>query len=493
MARLLLMLLVNILITNNASAESWIALNGKATKLSKSTKCGNFPEEACDCCLLKNTMVQKMTNQKALDACTDKGFCQNGIRGANEGVREARKRMSPFEIINIEKLAEAPKLPQNGMLNADSVLDILVSLSHNGSLPLVRRILQSSHKPCLKIKALGNGAKGVHTGQLFAIQVNQACVNNNSSTRDSNWRNLYILKESKKGFSELHNLYRVKVSQLGNEYIETARTLYDENENPHSPTALITFDDLHFKIVAHNKTRYFSLLQTAKGKSFQDQLVDFSEQLADTSLSIESYIAEISKAKTMFYRIGFALSKLHQKYAQSSKNKETKLGKTYIHGDFHAQNVFYDHRSTDVTLIDNETFSLALKKRTSGVNDIVDLYLLHTVRTVAHQVSKQLKTNREMGISDILWHDLWHYFFVGYLQAYEFATQKDLQNAFFEFRAKFYECLSNAQLFDSIKNFKDQRVLKRFGPSFRRFYVREHYLNQSFLALQESLGIQNLP
>jgi hypothetical protein len=217
----------------------------------------------------------------------------------------------------------------------------------------------------------------------------------------------------------------------------------------------------------------------------------FSSALQNKNAEIQR--REILLAKNMFYRVGFAMSKLHQKYATKNIRKCQQLGKTYIHGDFHAQNVFYDQLSGTVTLIDNETFSLALKKRTSGVNDIVDLYLLHTVKTVAHQFTKQILTNQQLGIDDILWHELWHDLFLGYINAYEFSDESCLQDAFWEFRAKFYEGLSNAQLFDSIKNFKDQRVLKRFGPSYRRFYVKEHYLDQAFVDLQKSLQIQNLP
>jgi hypothetical protein len=195
------------------------------------------------------------------------------------------------------------------------------------------------------------------------------------------------------------------------------------------------------------------------------------------------------------------MSKLHQKYAILSTRKHKKLGKTYIHGDFHGQNVFYDYLSDTVTLIDNETFSLALKKKTtgvkdrrsSGVNDIVDLYLLGTIKTVAHQFSKQIRINTQLHISDKLWHELWHDLLLGYLKAYDFNDAETLKDAYWEFRSKFYEGLSNAQVFDSIKNFKDQRVLKRFGPSKRRYYVKEHYLNQTFIALQDSLGIKNLP
>ena len=336
---------------------------------------------------------------------------------------------------------------------------------------------------------MGEQAKGIHTGQLFAISVNSTCFPKDQAQELNQWRPLYILKESKKGYCELRNLYQVRSSVLGAEYVSTEQRLFEPENFEKYPVARVSFEDLHFKINSHGRVRYFSLLQTAKGKSLQSQLQEFGENLAQ-ELTLDQRVQEITKIKNMFYRIGYSMSKLHQKYAIISKNHtHNNLGKTYIHGDFHAQNVFYDHESGEVTLIDNETFSLSLKKRTSGVNDIVDLYLLHTVKTIAHLFAKQLITNKSMGINDTLWHELWHDLFLGYIRAYNFPDKKSLRKAYNEFRVKFYEGLSNAQLFDSIRNFKDQRMLKRFGPSWRRYYTREKALNQAFIQLKLSLEI----
>ena len=488
-------------LSNSIYASDYIAVNGRAIKLSSSTKCDQIdtadPQDICDCCLLKYTSARGQKSNVALEICQNKGECSRDLRHspslfeALEAVEAARRNLTLFEIVDVLALPSAPKLPQDGLLNEDTVLHILTTLTLNNFLPFFMKDLMAKNMilSCFKIKALGAQAKGVHTGQLFAISVNEACFPENQHNDLSKWHALYILKESKKGYAELRNLYQVRSSVLGAEYIPTAQTLFGTQGLEDNPIAHITFEDLHFKLDTNGHSRYFSLLQTAKGKSLQSQLQELGKKLANTELSVDQRGLEITRAKDMFYRVGYSMSKLHQKYAVKNKDKTKNLGKTYIHGDFHAQNVFYDHASGETTLIDNETFALALKKRTSGVNDIVDLYLLHTVKTVAHMFTNQLLTNRTMGINDTLWHELWHDLFLGYIKAYDYTDKKSVRRAYYEFRTKFYEGLSNAQLFDSMKNFKDQRVLKRVGPSWRRFYTREKALNKAFIRLKRSLGI----
>jgi hypothetical protein len=479
------------ILSSSIFASDYIAVNNRAIKLTSSTKCKQLdtadPQDICDCCLLKYTYSRGENNNRALEICQNKGECSRDINYTSmQALQAARTNLTPFEVVNITALNHAPKIPHDGLLKEETVLEILSTLTENNFLPAFMKNLALS---CFKIKALGEQAKGVHTGQLFAISINTACFPDNKTKNLASWRNLYILKESKKGYSELRNLYRVRSSVLGAEYVPTSQRLFETQALGAYGIARVTFEDLHFKLENHGHFRYFSLLQTAKGKSLQSQLQEFGKNIARSDLAAHQIMAEIAQTKDMFYRIGYSMSKLHQKYAIKGKVKTKNLGKTYIHGDFHAQNVFYDHASGEVTLIDNETFALSLRKRTSGVNDIVDLYLLHTIKTIAHMFTDQLITNRALGINDALWHELWHDLFLGYILAYEFTDKKSIRRAYFEFRSKFYEGLSNAQLFDSLRNFKDQRVLKRFGPSWRRFYTRERALNQAFAKLKQSLKI----
>jgi len=493
---IILLILGFVISSNSIYASDYITVNGRAIKLTSSTKCTEIDtskaQDICDCCLLKYASARGESNERALAICQNKNLCDaEPTRPAPLVIEDARRNLAPFELVDVLALTGAPRMPQDGLLNEESVLGIITTLTDNNFLPLFMKDLfaKSTYLSCFKIKALGGQSKGVHTGQLFSISVNGSCFPASENNKKfSGWHPLYILKESKKGYSELRNLYQVKASILGQEYVPTALTLYEPEKTQEDGQARITFEEVHFKLESSGHTRYFSLLQTAKGTSLQEQLQEFGTKITQEDISTTELISEIDQAKKMFYRVGYSMSKLHQKYA-IKKIGSKNLGKTYIHGDFHAQNVFYEQASGQVTLIDNETFSLSLKKRTSGVNDIVDLYLLHTVKTVAHMVSKQLLTNRRMGINDTIWHELWHDLFLGYITAYDFPDKKSLRAAYYEFRAKFFEALSNKKPFDSLKNFKDQRVLKRIGPSWRRFYTREVELNRAFIQLKKSLKI----
>lgn len=393
---------------------------------------------------------------------------------------------SSFKIIDVSTLSEPPLLPKNGVLDEYSVLKILRSLNLDGFAPVLTPLLVHNIKePCLMVKALGDADKGIHTGQLFAISVNRVCFQEQQKSKKPHWQKLYILKESHKGKEELCNLNTVKLSSLGAEYRST-EALMHEPHAPHS-MALIAFEDVHFKLKINHEKRFFSLLQSAQGKSLHDHLLAFAQKLNRPDQDIEKTMLELTRMRKIFYRVGFSISKLHQKYSRDDINRIKLLGKTFTHGDFHAQNIFFDDASDNVTLIDNETFVLSLQNPTSGVNDIVDLYLLHTVKTIAHRFS-HIMINQEMGIEDGIWHDLWHELFRGYLEAYNFTDSLDLLAATWEFRSRFYEGVHNTKFFNSINNFNDQRMLKRVNFSLRRFYLQERYLDPLFMRLEQTLN-----
>ncbi len=389
-----------------------------------------------------------------------------------------------LEIISINKLSKAPKIPKDGVLSNDTVVDILAALIRDGYLDLPSFVMDwTLASQCFKAKALGENAKGVHSGQLFAISYNRSCLQGGAG----DWRPLYILKETKKGLSEILNLHYVRESELGREKVSTKEL----SEIPYAGTNLearISFEDLHFKLKTHGKTRYFSLLQTAAGRSLHSILVDFG---AEIKLLDSAKIATTEQFKSMahvFYRIGFSMSKLHQKYAVQKKDSNKKIGKTFIHGDFHAQNIFYDAVHEHVTLIDNETFAMSLDHKTSGVNDIVDLYLLHSVKTLAHHFARQMFTNADFGIDDTTWHALWRSLLLGYIEAFE---DDDPYEVYDELTRKFDRGLSNVWLRHPLQNFTDQRKLKRLGPSQRRIHLRFHTFDEIFDGLLDDLVLRH--
>jgi hypothetical protein len=156
------------------------------------------------------------------------------------------------------------------------------------------------------------------------------------------------------------------------------------------------------------------------------------------------------------------------------------LKPTLNHGDLHSENIFWDDKNQHLTLIDNETFALSVKHPSSGVNDIVEFYMLHTVHTVAHAVSSQLTTNEEFGINDALWHELWRSLFYGYLTAYNPTTPAAFSKLFEDFHKEFMNGLSQFRMLKNLRDFTDQRKLKRFGPSIRRSKIKHHELKETF-------------
>lgn len=364
-------------------------------------------------------------------------------------------------------------------LTQRSIVEIIRALSNKPELGFINSLLNKDPS-CLKISTLSENVKGVHTGQLFSIMVKESCLEQGSLI-SSAYRPLYILKESTKGKKELKNLQRVRKSLIGSLHIPTDDRLKEQLEGTSYDMANVTFEDVNFILKVNHKKRYYSLLQMAPGKSLQSHLANFGNQINSIPVGSLKYTQHVERMEYIFYRIGYSLSKFHQYFSK----KDGILGKGYIHGDAHAQNIFYDDETDNLSLIDNETFALSFKKKSSGINDIADLYLLHSVKTIAHRFSS-LPTNLELNINDDLWHDLWKYLFYGYLSAHEGLSDSEKVIAYNQFRKKFLDSLSNWQLFDNIRNFKDQRMLKRVKPSKRRIWLKEKRVHKP---LKEALAL----
>ncbi|MCA9507760.1 MAG: hypothetical protein KC505_04980, partial [Myxococcales bacterium] len=389
------------------------------------------------------------------------------------------------EIISLKQISPKLNSAHSSSLNNNSVLEIIGELLKNKYLDLPSPLMDMDNiDSCLKVRALSASLKGVHSGQLFSISYNQACLVGGEII----WRPLYILKETTKGPAEIKNLFRVKQSILGEKRISTKQLLQESYSSKNNSEALISFDDMHFSITNKSQTRYFSLLQTAKGRSLHSILVEFGNhiEMLDTT-QIENSPA-YRNMQHMFYRIGFATSKLHQKFSQHSLEDHGIMGKTLIHGDFHAQNIFYATENGDVTLIDNETYAMSLKHKSSGINDVIDLYLLHSTKTFAHYFAKQIFTNADFGINDQIWHQLWQQLVIGYIEAYDHLSAQQQMSLLDEIAREFKKGLSNRWLLHPYTKIKDQRKLKRLGPSKRRIHLRKNM--KKFFASVSELMVQ---
>lgn len=488
MARFCTMVLIACTVINNAFAETWITHNNHIWRVRKTTTChavGSGDTKAvCDCCLIKHTHAFKKDPFIAVQHCTSEHNCRfdseayQNRQNAQNAVNKAKKNLRAMSIVNIDKLSHKPPLPEEGVLTEAHVMDILRSLSAQGFINLPFDIDEA-----LKVKVLGDGAKGFWSGQLFAIRYQEK----DPTSQTTSLRPLYILKETKKGVREIGHLYQVATSPLSAEKVPTIELLNHPIEDV--SMARISFDDLHFKLKTNGSTRYFSLLQTAPGQSLHNYLRDFGKIAKSYNLEDPEFQAGITKMKHIFYRIGSAVSMLHQKYALDTNNRAFAARKTYVHGDMHSENIFFDDNSDMVTMIDNETFALSIDHPISGINDLVEFYMVHTIHTVAQKFSDQLTINTEFGIDDRTWHELCRSLFNGYLAAYGDLTREEYQQLYDDFRSRFFKGYSHRSLFTSFRNIKDQRKLKRLGPSSRRRHIEHEELTQTFDKLYEE-GLQ---
>lgn len=471
-------------------AETWITIDDQPMRLNRSSSCKSLAKDnvrnLCDCCLVQSTERLRQDPYEAIEKCNVAHKCDfddsNRERVTRKEVDDAKARLRAMSIVNVERLDHPPELPKDGVLTNDHIRQILTSLHNEGHLMLPPQLFEDKGgDSALFIKPLGDSAKGVYSGQLFFVGYNKRLLGKESDGQDK-ITPLYIVKETKKGVSEIQHLYQVSVSRLGEEREKTA-DLHFGRVRPTSPTiARIAFDDLHFRFNTNGKTRYFSLLQTAPGKSVNKHLREFGTLISTLDTDDVQFQRAFQRMKRMFFRIGLGMSELHQKYAIMTDGDEL-IKPTFNHGDLHSENIFYDDDSDTVTLIDNETFALSLHRPSIGVDDIVEFYLLHTMHTIAHTVASQLTSNQEFGINDALWHELWRSLFEGYLSAFGDLSKEEYSNLHAEFKKHFFQGLSQTRLLRSPRNFLDQRKLKRIGPTQRRSRIKGHELKETFSRL----------
>ncbi len=479
-----------ILLGQKAFSETWITLKDEPRRLHSLTSCARAADyvkkDTCSCCLVQHVDINNYNAAEAAEHCRVAHQCEfdeasfYDLEVARRQVANARKSIKAMTIVDVTKLLETPQLPRDAVLTNTDIVTILETLNKAGYLALPPDIFSTSKEAPLKLfaKPLGNSAKGVYSGQLFFIGYTKRTRNEDGKVVIKTVP-LYILKETKKGVSEIAHLYKVDVSRLHSERDDTFTKHFTDAEVTTPTIARVAFDDLHFKLKTGN-TRYFSLLQTAPGKSIYKHLRDFGMLAQTKDTDEKEFQAAMTRIKHIFYRMGFAMSQLHQKYIDPLHFRAKPLKKTYTHGDLHSENIFYDDVTDTVTLIDNETFALSLNHPSLGIDDIVEFYMMHTLKTIAHTVASQLTNNREFGINDALWHELWRSLFDGYLSAYGDLSREEFEELFNDFREQFYKGLSQFRIFKSPRNFVDQRKIKRFGPSIRRSNLKDHELAETF-------------
>ncbi|HXW52716.1 MAG TPA: hypothetical protein VEL47_01295, partial [Myxococcota bacterium] len=178
MTRTILLIITAMIIARIGSSETWISVKNKSIRLTDTSSCRNIAEKdeqtACDCCLIKRSVIEGLGTANAFDACERSKHCRvdenADVMEQNPYValKTAKTRLKAMTIVRIERLLKPPKLPKDGVLSSTDVGAILKSLHANGHLPLPSPLFADNK--VLKIKPLSNSAKGFWSGQLFSIQ-----------------------------------------------------------------------------------------------------------------------------------------------------------------------------------------------------------------------------------------------------------------------------------------------------------------------------------
>jgi hypothetical protein len=495
---LLIGLTLSTIASNALEAERWGIIGSKAVQFSPSLSCtfkfGLFKNpNTCLCCVGKNYIGKKISTKEALGACLKSRFCD--IKNAAIAFGISSKELQNLNTIqeqtlahkvttslNLIKLIDIKKIPfqvtpiqmkKTLLLEEGNVRDIVKFLALNKLIPLSPQFLD---QVCLRVDKLSEG-KGYNTGQLFSIKINEACQNKQRNQDQESWKQIYILKEVGRGMEEILNLQKLKNQPK-------IASLMKETVSPGLP--VVTKDLLNFKMqVSPKRMVYFSLIESAKGKPLSSWIKTYGETLKKGNPEV---IAKTDKMmKIMFYNIGYKMSKMHQllKVEDTKKHRyRTFLKDTIIHGDFHANNVFYDATTQKVYLIDNESMAFSFKTPLSGVHDLSYLYALTTFRTVAYKVSDQFKTNLSYGIPDDRWHQLWRNLFVGYIAAYPKEQWADVAP---EVKSTFIRHLQYLKSFNVLKRMFDQRFLALLFGEPRRTPLINKMIPQMFQQVYHDL------
>lgn len=382
-------------------------------------------------------------------------------------------RFNGSDLIDVTKFSDLV-IPKDGHLHRSDVLNIIRKLVSINYLDIPASLLRPY---CLRIESLSKRDKGFFSGQIFIIKYHVSCIDKPHFTEDE-YLPLYVLKESINGQREEKNFSKINKSTLLQERIATTKLMLSPFSKKIQELPIITFSDANFVIPAGNKIRHFSLLQMAQGKSLKHHLRELGRALRKKNRQ-----EALKKATIMFYRIGFTSGKFHQKYAESSSNERNLLPVSVAHGDFQASNIFFDDASNNVYYIDNETMAFSIDKPILGVSDLVDLYVLHSSKTIAHTFCPGLLVHHNFDISDDIWHTLWRSLLRGYLESFEHIKEPSQKaHLFIEVRDNF---TNRHDFIRSPHKIWDQRRLKRLDFKNKRKKTIKRELIRLFKGLAD--------
>lgn len=337
--------LISIILTNldiySQSIKTVVTIDNIVKELDDNTSCdltlwANKLENSCKCCLVKYAYLldQGKSAMDILSLCNTKKRCDSAVIEQLESERNLKDEKNTEDklkkLINIlyessviikEVKPHDIKFDSRGFFNESSVVNFLVESYKN------KKLSNPSFKEssCLTAKDI-LGQKGYQTTQLFLI-----------SSTCAGRQNDYILKEIASGTAEIMGLEKSFLIKPFGPYIY--------------PRHIANFPSFIFPIAYisytyNGKPHYLSLLDRSPGVI----LSSLAKQYKDKQISSPEVIK-------IYYEVGVAMSNFHRemmKYFKDKANPEILLNPTYVQGDAHQANIFYDKDTNRTIFIDNE-------------------------------------------------------------------------------------------------------------------------------------------
>lgn len=340
--------ILGVLIGLMSYSEAFIFKNKNVVKtpsrqteiISSSTSCApskwaNQIQNACLCCLVKHAPKPPISKTKAdsvLKQCAK--YCnESALTGLSQHFKVSQRDSAAFmtKVMHegaglkvLDMQSQSGLFEQNGNLTTDAVVQLLTEAKK-------QEIVSFQGK--LVAKKLGGG--GAKTLQLFLISENK--------------KPRYILKGMATPETEVKNLTDIRNSRLREYIMDPARPAVRGEP-------VLAMDVENFIYLVNGQRKHVSLINLAQGKAVSDIIFGWGKGDVRTET-----------VQMALRRLGDNIGKIHNHFTNGS-------GKTYIHGDMHPQNVFYDATHDRIIFIDNETFAESIRTPLDPSIDIIKFY-----------------------------------------------------------------------------------------------------------------------
>lgn len=381
---------------------------GSGTKIiTGSTSCNpskwlGVENDSCVCCLLKHTPLGKVTEAKEikiLNSCLK--YCNGPVLDSLSKRLEFKKQQtgSPYLGLVPLILKTFSGLQYIDMSSED--LDREGNLSEKSSVILLQKAesLNDSMKELLAGKVFSSqklGEGGAQTLQLFLIK--------EADTPK------YILKGMKKGEEEVKNLEIIRNSKIN-------QLALDPNKIQRAKPAL-ALDVNNFSYTDKKGAEHTaSLIHLAGGKDLAKIIFDWTNHPEDKEKKNLVNLAN--------YRLGNNLGLIHKDFMIPLGKV---FGKTYVHGDLHPYNIFYDFKNDRIIFIDCESFSISIANPRDPSVDIMKFF----GRLIASSLDKKHAYVTKLVSKDDFYENTVKQFVLGYINAYHPEKQQEVFEKLFQ-------------------------------------------------------------